>query len=90
MGQTELSLIPILSMFKTNFFYNRILKTNKDSMGQTILSYDQNLLERVENAMQIKKKIIIFRTIWVKLCCLNCCQIANFNIDQTICDFDQD
>ena len=39
-------------------------------MGQTVLTNDQNLLERLENAMQIEKKIIILRTIWVKLCCL--------------------
>ena len=35
-------------------------------MGQTVLPFDQNLLERLENATQIKKKIIVLRTIWVK------------------------
>ena len=32
-------------------------------MGQTVLSFDQNLLERLENTTQIEKKNIL-KTIW--------------------------
>ena len=35
-------------------------------MGQTVLSFDQNLLERLENTTQIEKKNIL-KTIWDKL-----------------------
>ena len=53
--------------------WNRIfLIESKDNIGQTTLSFDQNLFGRLENAMLIKKIIekklkIILRTIWVKL-----------------------
>ena len=45
---------------------------SKDNIGQTTLSFDQNLFGRLENAMLIKKikekkLTIILRTIWVKL-----------------------
>ena len=55
MGQTVLSLIPTLWMFETNkkMFFVEPLKHN---MGPTVLSFDQNLLETLENATQIQKQ----------------------------------
>ena len=58
MGQTVLSLIPVLWIFETDFFVDRILKT-RYNMGQTVLSFDQNLLERLKNVTQIEKNYYI-------------------------------
>ena len=93
-------------------------------MGQTVLSLDQNLLERLENARQIEKKsfylgqygsnciasnlVSWWNCLWWNflkalyeqygsnfiVCFISLAEfarnIANFVINQTICDFDKD
>ena len=50
-----LSLIRILWTFETNKKYF-LIEPSKHNMGQTVLSFDQNLLETLENATQIGKQ----------------------------------
>ena len=55
-------------------------------MGQTVLYVlDQNLLQTLENATQIKKQsLYILRAIWVKFCCLRFCFLNAFEIENSI------
>ena len=52
MGQTVLSLIPILWMFETNKKKFFLIESLKHNMCQTVLYFDQNLSE-TENATKI-------------------------------------
>ena len=93
MDQTLLSLIPILWTFETNKKYF-LMEPLKHNMCQTVLSFDQNLLETLENATQIEKQSLL-RTIWVKFCYLrfsflNASEIENsmsfwWSVIKTLC-----
>ena len=47
-------------MFETNknIFLIEPLKHNSYNIGQTVLSFDQNLLETLDNATQIEKQLL--------------------------------